>query len=212
MLMVGYNRRFAPIAQELKDRFRVRTGPMTILYRVNAGQLPRDHWTHDPSEGGGRIIGEVCHFIDFVQYLTDALPSTVSAQSVPLAAGVIDDSTVISMNMTDGSIASIVYTGSGDPSVPKEHVEIFCDGNFATIDDFKTGAFISNGKKTKIGGGAQDKGHSAEITAFLDAVRSASGAPIELESLVATTLASFAAVESARTASVVTVDLSSMAQ
>jgi predicted dehydrogenase len=214
LLMVGYNRRFAPIAQEINERFRVRTGPMTILYRVNAGQLPRDHWTHDPSEGGGRIIGEVCHFIDFVQYLTGALPSSVNAQSVPRthAAGVIDDSTVISMSLTDGSIASIVYTGSGDPSVPKEHIEVFCDGNVAIVDDFKTGAFVSGGKRTKIGGGAQDKGHTAEITAFLAAARSGTGSPIDLESLIATTLTSFAVVESARTASVVTIDLHSVAE
>lgn len=126
------------------------------------------------------------------------------------AAGMVDDSTVISMSMTDGSIASIVYTASGDRSVAKEHIEVFCDGNVATIDDFKSGAFISNGKRTKIGGGAQDKGHAAEIAAFLDAARRGSGAPIELESLVATTLASFAVVESARTAAAVTVDLSSV--
>ena len=123
----------------------------------------------------------------------------------------VDDSSVISMGLTDGSIASIVYTASGDPSVAKEHVEVFCDGNIATIDDFKSGSFISNGKRTKIGGGAQDKGHADEIAAFLEAARNGTGAPIALESLVATSLASFAVVESARTASVVTVDLSSMA-
>ena len=214
LLMVGYNRRFAPIALEIKERSRVRMGPMTILYRVNAGQLPRDHWTHDASEGGGRIIGEACHFIDFVQYLTGALPSSVSALAVPRtqSAGMVDDSTVISMSLTDGSIASIVYTASGDSSVAKEHVEIFWDGNVATIDDFKTGTFISNRKRTKVGGGAQDKGHIGEITAFLDAARGGTRSPIDLESIVATTLASFAVVESARTASVVTVDLSSVAE
>src|SRR6266404_5252309 len=83
LLMVGYNRRFAPIAKEIKKRFDGRAGPMTIVYRVNAGQLPRDHWTHDAAEGGGRIIGEACHFIDFVQYLTGALPARVSAEAVP---------------------------------------------------------------------------------------------------------------------------------
>ncbi|MEK6408698.1 MAG: bi-domain-containing oxidoreductase [Acidobacteriota bacterium] len=212
LLMVGYNRRFAPIAREIEERFRKRAGPMTILYRVNAGQLPRDHWTHDAAEGGGRIIGEACHFIDFVQYLTGALPARVSAQAVPRTeeAGLVDDSTVISMSMTDGSIASIVYTASGDSSVAKERVEIFCDGNVATIDDFKSGVFIDGGKKAKMGTGAQDKGHRAEIAAFLDAARGRTGAPIALESLVATTLASFAVVESVRSANVVSVDLSSV--
>ncbi|MEK6289606.1 MAG: bi-domain-containing oxidoreductase [Acidobacteriota bacterium] len=212
LLMVGYNRRFAPIAREIEERFRKRAGPMTILYRVNAGQLPRDHWTHDAAEGGGRIIGEACHFIDFVQYLTGALPARVSAQAVPRTeeAGLVDDSTVISMSMTDGSIASIVYTASGDSSVAKERVEIFCDGNVATIDDFKSGVFIGGGKKAKMGTGAQDKGHRAEIATFLDAARGRTGAPIALESLVATTLASFAVVESVRSANVVSVDLSSV--
>jgi predicted dehydrogenase/threonine dehydrogenase-like Zn-dependent dehydrogenase len=212
LLMVGYNRRFSPLAREIKERFHVRTGPMTVIYRVNAGQLPRDHWTHDASEGGGRIIGEACHFIDFVQFLTGALPSSVCAQAVPRtqAAGMVDDSTVISMSLTDGSIASIVYTASGDSSVSKEYIEVFCDGNVATIDDFKTGAFIADGKRTKIGGSVQDKGHTAEITAFLDAARGGTGAPIDLESLVATTLASFAIVESVGAASVVIVDLSSV--
>src|SRR6185503_14109159 len=82
LLMVGFNRRFAPIAREVKKRFAHRSGPFTIVYRVNAGQLPRDHWSLDATEGGGRIIGEVCHFIDFVQWMTDALPVRVSAESV----------------------------------------------------------------------------------------------------------------------------------
>ena len=213
LLMVGYNRRFAPIANEIKQRIRSHSaGPMTILYRVNAGQLPRDHWAHDSSEGGGRIIGEVCHFIDFVQYLTGALPTRVSAETVSRTqtAGLVDDSTVISMSMTDGSVASIVYTASGNQSVAKERVEVFCGGSVATIDDFKSGMFIRDKKTTKLGGGAQDKGHAAEIAAFLDAVRGHADAPIDLESLAATTLASFAIVESARTASAVAVDLSTV--
>ena len=212
LLMVGYNRRFAPIAKEIKERFASRAAPMTIVYRVNAGQLPRDHWSHDPAEGGGRIIGEACHFIDFVQYLTGALPARVSAEAVPRtrAAGMVDDSTVISMSMSDGSVASIVYTASGDSSVAKERIEIFCDRSVATIDDFRTGSFIHDRKTTKLGRSAQDKGHAAEVAAFLEAVRGASGAPIELESLVATTLASFAAVQSARSGAAVTVDLNSV--
>jgi predicted dehydrogenase/threonine dehydrogenase-like Zn-dependent dehydrogenase len=212
MLMVGYNRRFAALARETRERFSSRAGPMTILYRVNAGQLPRDHWTHDVAEGGGRIIGEVCHFIDFVQYLTGALPARVSAEAVPRtqAAGMVDDSTVISISMTDGSVASIVYTASGDSSVAKERIEIFCGGNVAMIDDFKSGTFSSGGRKTKMGGGAQDKGHRAEIAAFFDAARGHTIALIELESLVATTLASFAVVESVRSAAAVAIDLSSV--
>ena len=212
LLMVGFNRRFAPLAREVKTRFATRNAPMTIIYRVNAGQVPPDHWTHDPDEGGGRIVGEVCHFVDFVSFLTDALPAHVSAVAVPAEqrTGYLDDSTVVSMRMSDGSVASIIYTASGDPTVPKEQVEVFCERSVATIDDFKGGAFIAGRKRSRLGGGAQDKGHAAEIAAFFDAVRRRHGAPISLESLAATTLATFAIVESAKSGAGVAVDVNAM--
>ena len=185
---------------------------MTIIYRVNAGQVPPEHWTHDQSEGGGRIIGEACHFVDFVSFLTDALPARVSAAAVPKTqrAGYVDDSTVVSMTMTDGSIASIIYTASGDPTVPKEQVEVFCERMVATLDDFKSGAFVAGRKRARLGGGAQDKGHAAEIAAFFDAVRGRATAPISLQSLAATTLATFAIVESAKSGTGVAVDVNAV--
>ena len=212
LLTVGYNRRFAPIAREVKEKFHSRSGPMTIVYRVNAGQLPADHWSHDAAEGGGRIIGEACHFIDFVQYLTGALPARVCAEGVASkrTADYVDDSVVISMSMTDGSIASIIYTASGDKSVAKEQVEIFCDRSVASIDDFKSGAFTRDGKRVKLGGGNQDKGHAAEISAFFEAARGRTEAPISLESLVATSLASFAVIESTKDGAAVALDTNSV--
>src|SRR5262249_16918357 len=101
LLMVGYNRRFAPLAKQIKGQLGARAGPMTIMYRVNAGQLPAEHWSLNASEGGGRIIGEVCHFIDFIQCLTDALPARICAEDVGSnrAAGFVDDSVTISMRM-----------------------------------------------------------------------------------------------------------------
>lgn len=211
LLMVGYNRRFAPIAREVNECLSKRSGPMTIVYRVNAGQLPAEHWSHDTTEGGGRIIGEVCHFIDFVQFLTGALPERVTATSVPQAqsARLVDDSVIISLSMSDGSVASIVYTASGDNSVPKEHIEVFCDRTVARIDDFKGGVFIRGGKSTRLGGSSQDKGHAAEISSFLDAVRNGTEAPISLDSLAATSLACFAAVECAAGEGVSTIDVAS---
>jgi predicted dehydrogenase/threonine dehydrogenase-like Zn-dependent dehydrogenase len=210
LLMVGFNRRFAPLAREIKAKFAKRNAPMTIIYRVNAGQVPPEHWTLDPNEGGGRIIGEACHMVDFVSYLTDALPARVSAAAVPLSqrAGYVDDSAIISMTMTDGSVASIIYTASGDPTVPKEQVEIFCERTVATIDDFKSGTFVAGRKRTKLGGGAQDKGHAAEVAAFFDAARGRAAAPISLESLAATTLATFAIVESAKSGTGIAIDIS----
>jgi predicted dehydrogenase/threonine dehydrogenase-like Zn-dependent dehydrogenase len=209
LLMVGYNRRFAPLAREVKKHFANRAGALTILYRINAGQLPVEHWSHDLYEGGGRIIGEVCHFIDFAQFLTDALPSQVSAVAVPQSrkAGFVDDSVSISMRLTDGSIAAIVYTASGNNSVAKERLEIFGERSVALLDDFKH-AEIHTGKKTiKLGGGAQDKGHAEEIAAFLAAASGKATAPISLDSLAATSLACFAVIESAKTGTACAIDV-----
>ncbi|HKY05859.1 MAG TPA: Gfo/Idh/MocA family oxidoreductase, partial [Blastocatellia bacterium] len=200
VLMVGYNRRFAPAAVEINDRLGSRSGPMTIIYRVNAGQLAQDHWSHDQTEGGGRVIGEACHFVDFVQFMTGSLVARVSAEAVTARqqSGFVDDSVVASLMMCDGSVASIIYTASGDSSVPKERVEIFCDRTVATIDDFKTAQIVKDGKTTRLGGGAQDKGHAAEIKAFFEAARGKTAPPITLESLVNTSLVTFAIIESAR--------------
>jgi polar amino acid transport system substrate-binding protein len=209
VLMVGYNRRFAPLAKEIKKHFAKRAGALTVLYRINAGQLPPEHWSHDKDEGGGRVIGEVCHFIDFVQFLTDALPSQISAVSVPESrkAGFVDDSVAVSMRLTDGSIASIVYTASGNNSVAKERVEIFGDGSIVVLDDFVTAEINSGKKAMKLGGGAQDKGHANEIAAFFEAANGKTAAPISIASLAATSLASFAIIESAKTATACAIDL-----
>ncbi len=212
LLTVGYNRRFAPLAKEIKKHFDGRAGVLTLAYRINAGQIPPEHWTHDATEGGGRIIGEVCHFIDFAQFITDALPVTVSAALVPQkrSAGFVDDSVTVSMTMSDGSIASIVYTASGNKSVAKERVEIFGEQTVAILDDFKKAEIISGKKTIKLGGSAQDKGHAAEIAAFLQAAQGQTAAPISLESLAATSLACFAIIESAKTAQVCSIDMHSL--
>jgi polar amino acid transport system substrate-binding protein len=213
LLMVGFNRRFAPLAMEVKRRFAGRSGPMTIVYRVNAGQLPRDHWLFDSTEGGGRVIGEACHFVDFVQWMTDSLPVRVSGESVPGTerAGFVDDSVAISLRLGDGSVASIIYTASGDKSVSKEQVEIFCDRAVGTIDDFKSGQFVREAKRTKLGGGSQDKGHSMEIHEFFEAVRGHTPAPISLESLVATSLTCFAIVRLANSGQATSIDVAAYA-
>jgi polar amino acid transport system substrate-binding protein len=206
-LTVGYNRRFAPLAKEIKKRLS-NGSPRTIIYRVNAGQLPPDHWALDATEGGGRVIGEVCHFIDFAQFMTDGLPARVTAARVDQGAGGLfhDDSIAITIAMSDGSVASIIYTAAGDPSVAKEHIEIFADRSVGVIEDFKTGYFIKAGKKARLGGGGQDKGHAGEVESFLAAARGKAEPPFGLESLVATSLACFAALEAARDFSVINID------
>ena len=206
LLMVGFNRRFAPLALKVKSQLAQRAGPMTVIYRVNAGRLPRSHWSLDPIEGGGRIIGEVCHFVDFIQYLTDAFPLRVAAKAVSSETTVeVDDSTIIAMSMTDGSIASIVYAASGDKAVRKEQIEIFCEGSVAAIDDFQSAQITRGGKTIRLGRGKRDKGHADEIEAFFNAARGLGEPPISLESLEATTATCLAIVESARDGRVIEV-------
>jgi polar amino acid transport system substrate-binding protein len=196
-LMVGFNRRFAPLARQLRSRFAERTGPAFVTYRVNAGFLPKDHWTLDPVVGGGRIIGEACHFIDFIQFLTGAVPIRVSATSVRSgnARETDDDSVAITLEMSDGSVGTVLYVALGDKRFPKERCEVFADGCVGIVDDYRSGRFVGAGRDEQLKGGFQDKGHAAEIGCFIDAVRTGGEPPIGLESLIATTLASFAAVE-----------------
>lgn len=200
-LLVGFNRRFAPLARQIKDKLGNRVGPAVVHYRVNAGFVPRTHWTQDAVEGGGRIIGEGCHFIDFIQYMTDAVPVVVHATSVRSGNDreTDADSATITLTMSDGSMGSILYVALGDKRFPKERCELFADGAVAMLDDYKAGLIVRNGREEKLKAGAQDKGHATEVAAFIDAVRSGGPSPIALDSLIATTLASFAAVESLAT-------------
>jgi predicted dehydrogenase/threonine dehydrogenase-like Zn-dependent dehydrogenase len=200
-LMVGFNRRFAPLAVKLRAAFEKRSGPAVLHFRVNAGFVPKTHWTQDPVEGGGRIVGEGCHFIDFVQFMTGAIPVRVAASAVRSgnARETDSDSVAITLGMSDGSIGSILYVAIGDKRFPKERFEVFADGNAGVIDDFKSGLLVRNGREEALKGGAQDKGHDAEVAAFVDAVRTGVPAPIALDSLVATTIASFAVLDALRT-------------
>lgn len=204
VLFVGFNRRFAPLARQVKALFCERASPMALLYRVNAGPLPAEHWSLDASEGGGRIIGEVCHFIDFAQYMTDSLPGSVFAISVrrEQSGAALDDSAAITISMRDGSIASILYAAGGDARAAKEKIEIFHGGRIATIDDFRSGQITCGGREERIGRGTQDKGHADEVAAFFEAVRGGRP-PVSLESLAATTLTTFAIIESIRSGSAV---------
>lgn len=200
-LLVGFNRRFAPLAQQIRSSFESRVGPAAVHFRVNAGFAPRSHWTQDPVEGGGRIIGEGCHFIDFVQFLTGALPVRVAATSVRSGneRETDADSVAITLTMSDGSLGSILYVALGDKRLAKERCELFADGAAAVLDDFRAGTVFRAGREEKLKRSGQDKGHAAEVAAFVEAVRTGAPSPIALDSIVATTLASFAAVESLRT-------------
>lgn len=197
-LLVDFNRRFAPLTLQLKKFFKDRTQPLTLQYRVNAGVLPADSWLHDAAVGGGRIIGEVCHFIDWCCAVADADVDRVYAESVSGAKAPLrnDDQVQLTLRLSDGSSATILYTSGGDSSMPKERMEVHGEHATAVIEDFRTLEVTRRGKTTKTRSLMKDKGHGAALDALLHAARHGGVAPIPLRSIVATTLATFGAVES----------------
>jgi predicted dehydrogenase len=200
VLQVGFNRRFAPTYLELKARFAStrRRAPLMMAYRVNAGAVAPTSWVVDPLQGGGRLIGEVCHMLDLLVDLSGAPVTSVYTQ--PIAAGSADD-VLLTLSFGDGSIGTIVYASGGDRSLPKEQLEVLGGGQAAVLDDFRTLRLHAGGRESRIGGRLprQDKGHSAELAAFLQAVRSGGTSPVDPRQAAHVTRVTFAAVESART-------------
>lgn len=194
LLTVGYNRRFAPLALEMK-RFLAQVGePLSVHYRVNAGGLPLDHWIHDPAQGGGRLIGEVCHFIDFLIFLVGALPASLRAEGLPNASRYADDNLQLTLTFPDGSLGSIHYLASGDRAYPKERVEAFGGGRVAVLEDFRRLELASGGRRrVQRSWLRQDKGHRAIWEAFVAAIQAGGPAPIPYEQLAAVTQATFRA-------------------
>ncbi len=198
LVTVGFNRRFAPLAQELSAFYADRVEPLHIHYRINAGYIPLKHWLHDPEQGGGRIIGEGCHFIDFVTFLVGEAPVSVSAHALPDNGKYCEDNVSMTFTFPDGSIGVVDYLANGDKSVPKERVEVFGGGKVATLNDYRSLEMVHNGKrktiKNRLG---QDKGWKDEMLALEKAVKTGEP-PIPYEQLIGVTKASFAAVESLR--------------
>jgi polar amino acid transport system substrate-binding protein len=206
-LMVGYNRRFSPHARAALEFFKDRTAPLSIVYRVNAGRIPREHWTQDPREGGGRIIGEVCHFIDLMQFLTSSLVTRVYAEAIRSRNQqlVEEDSVMITLRFADGSNGSIAYLAEGDKALPKERVEIFGEGRVFVLDDFRSATMYRDGREETMKARAQDKGQANEIRAVCAVVLEGHKAPITLADLAATSRTTFRIRESLRTGQAVEV-------
>jgi predicted dehydrogenase/threonine dehydrogenase-like Zn-dependent dehydrogenase len=197
LFTVGFNRRFAPLAQSLTSFISPRTEPLHAHYRVNAGYIPLNHWTHDPEQGGGRIIGEGCHFIDFITFLVGAAPISVSAVALPDGGKYREDNVSMTFTFPDGSVGVVDYLANGDKSFPKERIEVFCGSKIAVLDDFRALEIVHDGRRKAVKG-AQDKGWKDEWVAFAKAIREGGEPPIPYEQLVGVTKASFAAVESLR--------------
>ncbi|MBN1999852.1 bi-domain-containing oxidoreductase [candidate division KSB1 bacterium] len=202
-LMVGFNRRFSPHIVKMKQLLHGRTEPLAMTMTVNAGIIPPDHWVHDPERGGGRIIGEACHFIDLMVFLSESRVKSLSAVLLGEGTAVRDDKTSIVLELADGSIGTVNYFANGSKAYPKERLEVFSQGRVLFLDNFRitTGYGFKGFKKFRTS--KQDKGHGHELARYV-AFLAEGGAPlIPFDELVNVTSASFAAVEAARERKVV---------
>jgi len=189
-VMVGFNRRFSSLSWELK-RFFDDAGSLAITYRINAGAIPKESWIMS-DEGGGRIRGEVCHFIDYLQFLTDAEPVEVFAYQNSAGA----DTLSLIVKLSDGSTGNINYFANGDRSYPKERIEVYGGGRIAVLDDFRALEMWRDGKRKRIKHLIQDKGFDQELQVFIEAASACTPMPIPWRSLVLTTLATLKVEES----------------
>lgn len=207
-LMVGFNRRFAPLVKKMKFKVEDRVEPLSIIYTINAGYIPADHWTQDMDIGGGRIIGEACHFIDLMRYLVGRPIVSVFSLAMGGAgvAGASSDKMTINLEFEDGSHGAVHYFANGSKTFPKERVEVFSEGRVFQLDNFRK--LNISGEKLirrfsishfKPNFSGQDKGHQAGFIAFLNSIRDGEDCPISFEEIENTMLATFAAVESAET-------------
>jgi polar amino acid transport system substrate-binding protein len=206
VVQTGFNRRFSPAVRRLREHFGADPGPLTMIYRVNAGFIPREHWIQDPQAGGGRILGEVCHFVDTMQAIAAADPVTVFARSIATddAAQIPEDNVLITIGFADGSVGTIGYVAQGAKTLPKELLEVHGAGRSAVLENFAAvHVYDARGhKRIRCPG----KGQTEEVAAFAAAVRSGEPA-ISLTSQIATTLATIQALASLRSGEEARVDL-----
>lgn len=193
ILMVGFNRRFATLTRMLKEK--LTSAPVAMVYRVNAGRVGAESWIQDMDVGGGRIVGEVCHFVDLMTFLADSLPRCVFASAMPDANG-HNDTVAINLEFENGSVGTVNYYANGAKGVAKEYLEVHQSGTTATLSDFRHleihGAGQTQRKKLR----SQDKGQAAMVAAFIDAIRSGGKSPITWDELGTVTQATFAACNS----------------
>lgn len=209
LLMVGFNRRFAPMALQLKQFLSEIQEPLAIHCRVNAGYIPADHWVNDPEQGGGRILGEACHFVDFLCFLAGACPVEVQGQIVGNPGQYSMDNVIATLKFANGTVGTISYLANGDKSVSKERVEVFGGGSTAILEDFCHLELIRQGRKqvTRARAG-QDKGHQAEMRAFVEAALGKAVPPTPFEQIIGSTLATLRLQNSCQTGQPLAVPLS----
>jgi predicted dehydrogenase/threonine dehydrogenase-like Zn-dependent dehydrogenase len=199
-LMVGFNRRFALMAARMKSFLASISEPLALNYRINAGYLPPDHWVNDREQGGGRILGEVCHFVDLLMFLAASPIVEVEARFVGNAGRYSGDNVLVSLRFANRSEGTISYLANGDRAFSKERIEVFGGGSAAILEDFRHLELVRDGRKEIVHSRwRQDKGHRGEWAAFVQSVRNQNPSPIPLEELVCSTLATLRVDESALT-------------
>lgn len=192
-VMIGFNRRFSPLTQKIKNV--IGSGPMTMIYRINAGAIPKDTWIQDMEVGGGRILGEACHFIDYLTYLNGSLPTKVAAQVLADPEN-LNDTVNIMIQFKNGSTGVVCYYANGAKSLAKEYVEVFASGTTAILNDFKELRIYGKGKPSKSKLMNQNKGQKEMVKGFIDGIIANGNAPIPFSEIVAVTRASFKVLES----------------
>ncbi|NER52057.1 MAG: Gfo/Idh/MocA family oxidoreductase, partial [Symploca sp. SIO1A3] len=189
LIMVGFNRRFAPQIQKIRALLPRQTTPKALIMTVNAGTIPAEHWTQDQKIGGGRIIGEACHFIDLLRFLVGYPITNIQTMKLQEATGTSTscDNVSFSLSFADGSMGTVHYLANGHKSFPKERLEIFWGGKILQLDNFRKlrGYGFSDFKSMNLW--RQDKGNQACATAFVEAVMTGKSAPIKFEELIEVT-------------------------
>jgi polar amino acid transport system substrate-binding protein len=195
-VLVGFNRRFAPGVRRIKEFFAGVT-PLTILYRVHAGPLPPHHWVYDPGQGGGRILSEVCHFVDLASYLAAAQHISLYATSPGETGSPASRDTVqVNLKFANDSVATILYCASGDTSTPKEHLEVFGGGRSAILHNFESLTLAQRGRRRRVR--AAGKGHREEVAHFISCLRAGRALALPFAEALASMEITFAIFDSLR--------------
>ena len=188
VLMIGFNRRFSPLSQKIKNV--IGSGPMSMIYRINAGAIAKGSWIQDMEIGGGRILGEACHFIDFLTFLNGSLPIKVSAQALADPEN-LNDTVNIMLQFENGSTGVVCYYANGSKSLAKEYIEVFASGITAIINDFKDLSIYGKGKPSKTRLYNQNKGQKEMVEGFINGIIANGDSPIPFTEIIAVTKASF---------------------
>ncbi len=194
-LMVGFNRRFAPLVEKIRKIIKEES-PTAINYRINAGFIPENNWIQDKEIGGGRILGEVCHFVDLAMFIAGAFPVSLSAFAMEDSLG-LSDTLNINIKFRNGSIATISYFSNGSKELKKEYLEVFSNGVSVVLDDFKE-LRIYGKKRSSYKLFNQDKGHKKEVNEFISSIKEGRPAPISFEDIYYSTRMSFDIIKSIR--------------